>query len=417
MDRPPSARYYSPVARVDGSSNSSESEARLHVLFVTHAYPREPGDMPGSFVLRLAEALRSIGVSVDVLAPASPGVPSRDIIGGIPVRRVRYGPAASQTLAYTGTMVQQVRAGWVARLLLGSMLATLAARARLGASRKGRTVVHAHWWFPSGLAAAAARLTGGLPFVTTLHGSDVRLARDVPALRFAFRRVAAASAGVTAVSGWLAEEAAALTGSAAPEVIPMPAAVEHFHPGGDRPPSRLLFVGKLDEQKGSAHLLEALARMRIPASLDIVHGPGSDVGSARAQASRLGVADRVRFHAPLPQPELADMMRACTALVVPSVEEGLGMIAVEAQLCERPVVAFDSGGLRDVVRHEETGLLVPPRDPARLAATLDSLLGRPDLGESLGAAGRRVALQRFSPEVIASRYQAVYRSALEDGER
>ena len=66
--------------------------------------------------------------------------------------------------------------------------------------------------------------------------------------------------------------------------------------------------------------------------------------------------------------------------MVPSTDEGLGLVAVEAQLCETPVVGYESGGLTDIVQHDRTGLLVPPGNVEALAAVLDGLLDRPDRG-------------------------------------
>jgi D-inositol-3-phosphate glycosyltransferase len=129
-------------------------------------------------------------------------------------------------------------------------------------------------------------------------------------------------------------------------------------------------------------------------------------------AQALGLSERVRWHGALPHPKLAAFYRAATALVVPSVGEGLGLVAVEAQLCETPVVAFDSGGLPDIIQHGRTGILVKDLDAAALAASLVSLLERDDRGASLGAASRLVALATFAPESVARRYADIYRSAL-----
>ena len=115
----------------------------------------------------------------------------------------------------------------------------------------------------------------------------------------------------------------------------------------------------------------------------------------------------------MPQAALANLYRATTALVAQMIGEGLGLIAVEAALCGLPVVAADSGGLRDVVADGKTGTLVPPADPAALAVALDALLARPDQGAALGAAGRRHALETFAPRAVAKRYAGIYRAAIE----
>jgi glycosyltransferase involved in cell wall biosynthesis len=384
----------------------------VNVLFLTHAFPRDVEDPAGSFVLRLAVALSGEGVAVTVVAPHAAGLAERDNIGGVHVRRFRYAPERYETLAYAGTMAEQVRSSWTARLALGGMLAG----ALYSADRHGRDVaaqlLHAHWWFPSGLAAAAVSTLRRLPLVTTLHGSDVRLASGIPGARRVFARVASRSTVVTAVSTWLASQASTLApNAAAVRVAPMPADVALFSPDGARARNRLLFVGRLTPQKGVDRLLRALAELPPDVSLDVV-GDGVDAEALRRLAASLDIASRVRWHSPVPQSKLAGFYRAATALVVPSVEEGLGLVAVEALLCETPVVAFDSGGLRDVVVDGETGMLARSISPTALATALNDLLRRPDRGASLGRLGRIRALETFAPEAAARRYLAVYQEAI-----
>jgi len=87
-------------------------------------------------------------------------------------------------------------------------------------------------------------------------------------------------------------------------------------------------------------------------------------------------------------------------------------VAVEAMLCDTPVVAFESGGLPDVVQHERTGFLVSDRSPDALAQAVLQVRSRPDRGQSLGAAGRMHALATFAPESVARRYIDIYRDAI-----
>lgn len=386
----------------------------MRVLFLTHAFPRFAGDAAGSFLLRLAVALRPEGIDVHVVAPAAPGFPATDTIEGIPVHRFRYAPRGYETLAYTGTMAEQVGASWSARF---SLLGLLGAELR-AAQRARRTfapaLVHAHWWFPSGMVATWMRTlsTGAhAPLVTTLHGSDVRLGRRSALSRSRFRAVLRQSTAVTTASNWLATGATDVLPTARPIVAPMPAATELFRPGGARSMDRLLFVGRPNEQKGLHVLIRALAHTHTPLSLDIV-GDGEGRAALERLAAELGVAERLHWHGALPQAELARYYRCATALVVPSIDEGLGLVAAEGQLSGAPVIASNSGGLPDIVQDGRTGLLVPPGDPEALAHTLDELLTRPDRGASLGHAGRLHALDLFSPDAVARRYAEIYRAAV-----
>ena len=387
--------------------------AALRVLFLTHAFPRFTGDAAGSFILRLARALRHGGVEVSVLAPHAADLPTRDSIDGIEVVRFRYAPPSLETLAYTGTMAEQVRGSWSARLSLGTMLGAGFWRVLREQRRVAPRLVHAHWWFPAGVVAAATSRLSQVPFVTTMHGSDVRLARSTAGAATGLGWVMRASRATTTVSKWLADEAHAMTPDLpAPRVSPMPAATELFTPSGARAPDRLLFVGRLNAQKGIELLLRALAAMRALRHLDVV-GDGPDAESLRALAASLGIADRVTWHGAMPQTTLPALYRRAAALVVPSRDEGLGLVAVEAQLCETPVIAFDSGGLRDIVQNGVTGILVNVFTADALARAADELLASPDRAASLGAAGRRAALAVFSPDAVARSYDAIYRAALE----
>jgi glycosyltransferase involved in cell wall biosynthesis len=383
----------------------------MKVLFLTHNFPRHSGDAPGSFILRLASALRNDGIETSVLAPADADYAAHDSLDGIPIERFHYAPRRFETLAYTGNMASQVQASWSARVtLLGFLGAEFRSAVRLRREFKP-DVVHAHWWFPNGLVGTWLGRMSNKPLVTTLHGSDVRLARSVAFARPAFRHVLHRSAAVTAVSRWLASEAQQVVSAPKAIVAPMPVATDLFSPGGARQTDRLLFVGRLNKQKGIELLLQAVSRVSRPIHLDVV-GDGEDREKLQELAGALGIADRVRWHGALPQPRLADFYRGATALVVPSVEEGLGLVAVEAQLCETPVIAFDSGGLPDIVQHDRTGILVTSIDATALAAAITSLLDRPDRGAALGAAGRLHALATFAPESVAKRYTDVYNSAI-----
>jgi glycosyltransferase involved in cell wall biosynthesis len=383
----------------------------MKVLFLTHSFPRFEGDVAGNFLLRLASALGAQGVDVRVVAPSAPGLEDTARMNGTGVDRFRYAPGKYETLAYQGNMAEQVRDSWSARFsLLGFLGAEF--RSAVRARREQQTdIVHAHWWFPSGLVGTWLSKLSHTPLVTTLHGTDVRLARAVSMSRPAFRHVLQSSKAITAVSKWLADEAQSLVSAPHPVVAPMPVATEHFAPGGVRDKDSLLFVGRLTRQKGVDVLLQALAKLPAAITLDVV-GEGDERTRLEQMARELGLATRVRWAGVLPHTELVRYYQKASAVVVPSADEGLGLVAAEAMLCETPVIGFESGGLPDVVQHERTGLLVRERSPDALATAIETLRERDDRGLSLGAAGRLHALATFAPESVARRYIDIYRAAI-----
>jgi glycosyltransferase involved in cell wall biosynthesis len=385
----------------------------MNVLFMTHSYPRAVGDVPGSFILRLAQALAGEGVSVRVVAPSAEGLEGHEVLGGIPVDRFRYAPRQYENLAYGGNMAALVQKSWSARFAMVGFLGS-EFQAGVRARREFQPeLVHAHWWFPNGVAAAWVARMAGIPLVTTMHGTDVRMARNIAVSRPIFRHVLAQSAAVTTVSRWLADETQSIVSTKSPIVAPMPVEADAFEPGAaaDRT-KNLLFVGRLMKQKGLDLLIDALVHLPTDVGLDVV-GDGPDRALLETRANTLGVGARITWHGAVPTTAMPSFYRRAAALVVPSSEEGLGLVAVEAQLCETPVVAFASGGLPDVIQDGRTGVLVNERDSGALAAAITALFARADRGAMFGGAGRLHALATFTPQAVARRYADIYRSVLE----
>jgi len=397
----------------------------VRVLFVTHNVPRVEGDAAGSFVLRLAVALQARGARVSIIAPGAPGLAEHDCVESIPIHRVKYAAENAMTLAYTGRMVEEVRRSWHARFALVGLLRALrrAARDELAEAQRRNEpydVLHAHWWFPAGLAlwgAGFGRERGRptLGTVVTMHGSDVRLAQSLAPARALMRRVLASFGARTAVSSWLASAAERAAGLLV-AVAPMPVDTSTFGRAASAKRAGVLFVGRLNAQKGLSDLLAALAHPAMSTdtlagiTLDVV-GDGTDREALHALAGSLGLAARVRWHGALPQAELVPRYQQAAVVVMPSREEGLGLVAVEAQLCGAPVVAYASGGLVDVVRKDAGGTLVPPGDISALATAIASLLLDPALAAAKADAAGKAVRDTFSPAAVADRYLQIYRDS------
>jgi len=194
--------------------------------------------------------------------------------------------------------------------------------------------------------------------------------------------------------------------------MPMPVLGALFHPGEERDQDRLLFIGKLSEQKGLARLLTAMTMMRTTPRLTVVGAGRLDDAALRERARTLGLDDRIEWLPILSQAELAVQYRRTAVHVIPALDEGLGLTAVESLLSETPVVGFDSGGLPDIVRDGETGRLVPPGDETALASALDDLMSDSQLRRRLGEQGRAHAERTFGLHAVARGYAELYQRTL-----
>ena len=172
---------------------------------------------------------------------------------------------------------------------------------------------------------------------------------------------------------------------------------------------RFLCVGRLIPIKGHVVLLRAFRRVldeRPDARLEIA-GRGSLEHGLKDLTRQLGLTDAVRFlgHVTPIQEAIANSY----AVVVPSLGEGFGMVALEAMERGRPVIAAAIGGLEDLVRDGETGLLVPPGEDEPLAEAMLALAADPERAAAMGREARRRALERFPEDRCTERTEEVYR--------
>jgi glycosyltransferase involved in cell wall biosynthesis len=339
----------------------------VKVVVLTTSYPRYEGDYAGRFVADAVERLQARGVEIDVLAP---GAGYRD-----------YG------LAYGSGLPHNLRRRpWAAPPMLASMTLSLRRAAR------SAELVHAHW-----LAGAFVASTSGRPFVVTLHGTGASGVLDEERLPRALvplvRPVLARARSVLCVSSSLAASARRL-GARDVRVVPngvdLPAAV-----GEEADPPEVLFAGRLVPEKGIEDLVAAADGLRLVVAGD---GPLRD-----RVPGGLGY---------VPHPELQGLYARAAVVVCPSRSEGFGLVCAEAMAHGRAVVATRVGGLVDLVRDGETGLLVDPGDRAAMRAAIDRLLAEPALRRRLGTAAREHVASYCDWDRVTAETLAAYERAI-----
>lgn len=175
---------------------------------------------------------------------------------------------------------------------------------------------------------------------------------------------------------------------------------------------KLLCVGRLIPIKGHLVLLRALAqaRMRVPDITLDVAGRGPLEPALKSYARELGLDEAVHFLGFVSPVQRA--LEDAAIVVVPSIGEGFGMVALEAMERGRPVVASAVGGLPEIVADGETGLVVPAGDAETLGEAIVALASDLDRAAAMGRAGRERALAEFPPERCAERIEALYAAAL-----
>ena len=170
-------------------------------------------------------------------------------------------------------------------------------------------------------------------------------------------------------------------------------------------------LGRLDEAKGFTYLLDAAARLRpeFPNFCVAIAGAGPLRESLERQAARLDLGNSVRFLGF--QSDVQKVLDSLDAFAIPSLCEALPFALLEAMATELPAVGSTVGGIPEVIVEAETGFVIPPRDPERLAAGLRTLLLDGDLRARMGVAGRHRAIENFHERDMVRKTIEIYRKA------
>jgi N-acetyl-alpha-D-glucosaminyl L-malate synthase BshA len=286
-------------------------------------------------------------------------------------------------------------------------------------------LLHVHYAIPHSVSALLARsmaLPRRLPFITTLHGTDITLVGSdrsyLPITRFSIEQ----SDGVTAISKYLQEHTVKEFEIHRPiEVIPnfvncdlycrcenSPLRAQ-WAPNGE---PILMHLSNFRPVKRITDVVEifALVREKIPAKLVMI-GDGPDRGAAEHLVRKKKISRDVLFLGK--QDNVQEKLCVADLFLLPSDLESFGLAALEAMACEVPVVASNVGGLPEVVTNGVDGYLVPPRDVAAAAKYALEILTRADRGREMGKMARINARKNYCANDVIPHYEEYYRGVLD----
>ena len=388
----------------------------MKILIATTAFPRWPGDIHGVFVWEAARALHELGARVSVVAMHAPGSAQHEWVDGIEVIRPQYLPERWEIMRKeTGGIPVIWRKNKWARLTLGPFALRHAWAIAHHARRNQVDVIHANWTL-STLTVGLGQAVHRKPIVATVQGSDIYQGSRVAGGARLTRLALASPKAIIALSQSLKTATAQLgISSDKIEVIPNGVDVRRFAPlatDGTREPL-VLFAGSLIERKGVRYLLDAAAQILRTATACrfVIAGDGTQRAMLEQTAVQLGISHRVEFIGEQTQEQLRAWMQRARVFVLPSLEEGLGVVLLEALACGTPCVGSRVGGIPDVIT-PETGLLVPPADADALAQAISQLLENPARWQTYSRAARQRAVAHYSWPTVAAQLMQVYQRVL-----
>ena len=383
----------------------------MKALLVTREYPPHIYGGAGVVADQLSRALaRRMAVEVRCFGPREPRRDGIAVRGYTPWERVGGGKDAPRFVP---------------------ALETLSIGLAMARDEVDADVVHAHTWYAD-MGALWISTLYRIPLIVTLHSMEPLRPWKADQLGSGYllsswiEKTAVESAHrVIAVSHKMREDILAHF-AAAPERVVV------IHNGIDPNQFRrtrardvlgrrgvlepyVLFVGRITDQKGIFHLLEAAPK--LPPGVQVVlcaSAPDTPEIEARLKRALPEHSNVVWIGEMIPVDEVVQLYSHAAVFVCPSVYEPFGLINLEAMACETPVVASGVGGILEVVEDGKTGVLVEPGRPDALAVAIRALLEDPERGRALGRAGRQRVEAHFSWASVASRTREVYQDAIAD---
>lgn len=386
-------------------------------LRLGYLIPQFPGQTH-IFFWRELEALQARGVQPVLLStrPPPPGLISHEWSAEATARTTylaRMDPAAALgglVRLPPGDLLSAPRGE--PRAFLRDMAMSIPAARRLvdHARREGIDHVHAHSCGRAALIAALAFRMGGPRYSLTLHGP---LEDYGPGQRYKWRHAAFA----TIITEKLRAEAETeLAGYLPPRIAVQAMGVDTGRLSRDTPwqpprpgePLRIMSCGRLNQVKGHQDLLQAI-RMLRDAGHDarLVIAGEDDAGGTgyrrviEARIAELGLDDAVTLLGAVSEGEVRRHLLEAHVFALASWHEPLGVALMEAMSCEVPTIGTAAGGVAELIRDGQDGILVPPRDPPAMADAILRLAGDPDLARRLGQAGRERIVSGFGAEAGA----------------
>jgi glycosyltransferase involved in cell wall biosynthesis len=398
---------------------------RLKIAVMGSTYARHHDDAQVPWLRESVNRLAQLGHEMTVIVPSFKGLKSHRI-DDVEVLRFRYAPRPFEKLTHDEGAPNKLR-NPLYQIPAVSYIAMGTLSSAVWAARRKFDLIHVHWPFPHGLFALAAARVCGAKVVAMCHGAELALARRKGWVRSILRSCLQHSDRIACNSSHTQNEIAKLCGRDA-TLIPY-GATTHVETtlipiATQDQPATILFTGRHIQRKGVPYLLKALPQIlaRRPVKL-LLTGDGDRRQEWEELTHRLGLSAHVEFLGFVSNDRLQELYRQCNVYVLPAIfddrgdTEGLGVVLIEALQNAKPVVASSVGGIVDVIKHEETGLLVPEKDASALAAAILRLLDDRTLGARLGLAGRKHAEDYFAWDRVTAATEKLYYETLACGSR
>lgn len=384
----------------------------MRVLMYTWEFPPRIVGGLARHVYYLSKALARIGIEVTVVTLEFPGAPWSEVIDNVNVERVRIEVGNPNFLS------------WV--FLFNHFM-----EKRFALLKKSVDIIHGHDWLVA-LASIATKHFTNKPLVFTYHSTERGRVGTLSTPD---------SFTIDSLEWWCGYEASKIIVTSRSmmnevmnafkipsnkiSIIPNGIDISEFNIqvnpleikrnigiGEDK--KLVLFVGRITSQKGVTYLIQAVPKVLSahPDARFVIVGDGWELGTIKNMIYSMGLGEYVKTLGFLPDHTVKSLMKAADVMVIPSIYEPFGIVALEAMASGTPLVASDVGGLSEIIEHEKTGLKVYPANPDSIAWGINTVLSNPRWARAMAQNALAIVKEKYSWEAIAAKTAELYRKLL-----
>ena len=394
-----------------------------NVLVLTTTFPRWINDSTPAFVFALSNMLAR-RYRIVVLAPHYPKAQKREKLGNLAVQRfVYFFPEKYQKIAYGAGVLKNIKSSFLAKIQLPGFLASEISSAKKIMEQEQINMVHAHWMIPQGLIGVMLKNKYKVPLIVTIHGSDLFPLKN-NFFKYLQKNIVKHADIITVNSETAKQELISRFPSVKKKVVKIPMGIDLnlFRP---KKVSRkfqkyrnnkiILFVGRLNEQKGADCLIKAMPAVisKINNAKLLIIGEGEYRKHLVKIADDIDIKNHVEFLGSKPHIEIANYYNLTDVFVLPSITsrlgtESFGLVIIEAMACKACVIGSSSGGIKEIIKDKANGLIFKEKNHHELAQKIIKILLDNKLRDKLSKNALKYSRQNYDWKIISNNFMKIY---------
>ena len=386
----------------------------MKIVSITTAFPRNENDVLIPWIIKLINLLKTKEAETEIFTSSYCGRKS-ETSNNIKVFRFRYFFKKWEKLSHDMSVPEKLKSNKFYFFVLPFFMLFGMISAKKFAENNDFDLIHVHFPFPLALFGIAMKRVSKKPLVMTCHGSEVNMAKKNSVFRKIFKWMLGYADFVTVNSTFMKNELLKISHTKEIEIIPMGSGIGEISEKSlkkeHKTKTNLLFVGRLIEVKGTKYLIEALKLLETEKFE--LHTAGD--GPERENLEKIA-PENVIFHGYQTGKNLKELYLNADIFILPSIvddagyTEGLGTVLLEAANFSIPLIGTNVGGIPDIIKDGETGILVPQKNPEAIREAVKKLVEDHELRDTLVENARNHIKNSFSWETITEKFFEIYSS-------